>query len=90
MNDDQIQALAAAVREMLDARDIQQRTQVADLRATVEALQSEVQDLRAKVAVLPAEMHAASARMVQTLGASLGAACPTQCALLLSGMSTAW
>lgn len=46
------------------------------MRASVEALQTEAQDLRAKVAVLPGAMHAASARLVQTLGASLGNALP--------------
>jgi uncharacterized protein YlxW (UPF0749 family) len=76
MSDDEIKAMATAVKDLLDQRDVTLRTQLADMRATCEALQTEVQALRVKVAVLPSEAHAAAARMVQTLGASLGAALP--------------
>jgi hypothetical protein len=76
MNDDEIRAMAAAVKDLLDQRDITLRTELADMRATCEALQTEVQDLRVKVAVLPGEVHAASARMMTSIGASLGNALP--------------
>jgi hypothetical protein len=76
LSDSEVGALAAAVKDLLDQRDITLRTQLADMRATCEALQTEVQELRVKVAVLPGEVHAASARMMTSIGASLGNALP--------------
>ena len=76
MTDDEIKALASATKAMFDQRDLTMRTELASMRASVEALETEVRDLRAQVKCMPAEMHSSAMRMVSTLGASLGAALP--------------
>jgi hypothetical protein len=77
MTDDEIAAIAAATKALFDQRDLTMRTELASMRATVEALETEVRDLRAIVAALPAETHSATMRLVSTLGASLGNALPS-------------
>lgn len=76
MTDDEVRAVAAAVKTLLDQRDITLRTELADTRATCEALHAEVQELRAKVAVLPSAMREDSASLMRTVGDKLGAALP--------------
>jgi hypothetical protein len=76
VTDQEISAMAHAVRDLLDQRDIGLKAQLADARASVEALQTELQELRAKVAVLPGQMSDIAQRMVQTIGTSLGDALP--------------
>lgn len=76
MTDDQIRAIASATKALFDQRDLTMRTELASMRATVEALETEVRDLRANVKALPVEMHSSTMRMVATMGEKLGAELP--------------
>jgi predicted nucleic acid-binding Zn-ribbon protein len=76
MTDQELQSLAAATKALFDQRDIAMRSEMATIRASVEAMEAEVRDLRAQVKALPAETHAASMRMIGTLGTKLSAELP--------------
>jgi hypothetical protein len=76
LSDQELAALAAATKSLLDSHNLTARAEMAALRASVEALETELREVRATVKVLPGEVHASAASMVQTLGANLGNALP--------------
>jgi hypothetical protein len=76
MSDDEIKGMAAAVKNLLDARDLTTRAEMADLRSTCESLQAELQDLRAKMTVLPSALREQTGDLMRAVADKLGDALP--------------